>query len=90
MVLARLQASTAPKDMDPPGLRLHELNGESKGTWSVTVSGPWPHGNRFIVGFQIDMTNKPSGQRMQLDEVGLYIVENGKIVREEFFYSGGA
>ena len=53
---------------------------------SVTVNGPWPHDNRFIVGFQIEVTNKPSGQRMKFDEVGLYTIENGKIVREEFFY----
>lgn len=47
LVLARLQASTTPKDMDLPGLRLHELKGESKGTWSVTVSGNWRVTFRF-------------------------------------------
>lgn len=68
----------------------------AKGKWwrdnhelhAASVSGPWPHGNRFVVGFQYDVTNKPSGHRMKMDEVGLYTVENGKIVREEFFYSG--
>ncbi|MGH6630982.1 MAG: SnoaL-like domain-containing protein [Burkholderiales bacterium] len=71
---------------------------KAKGEWwftnhevhSASVTGPWPHGNRFIVGFQFDVTNKPSGQRMKMDEVGLYTVENGKIVREEFFYAVGA
>jgi hypothetical protein len=53
---------------------------------SANVTGPWPHGDRFIVGFQYDVTNKPSGKRMKLDEVGLYTVSKGKIVREEFFY----
>ena len=57
---------------------------------SASVTGPWPHGNRFVVGFQIDVTNKPSGRRMQMDEVGLYTVEQGKIIREEFFYPTGA
>jgi ketosteroid isomerase-like protein len=33
------------------------------------------------------VTNKPSGNRMQMDEAGLYTVSNGKIVREEFFYN---
>jgi proteic killer suppression protein len=47
LVLARLQASTTPKDMDLPGLRLHELKGEGKGTWSVTVSGNWRVTFRF-------------------------------------------
>ena len=69
----------------------------AKGEWwftnheihSASVTGPWPHGNRFIVGFQYDVTNKPSGRRMKMDEVGLYTIENGKIVREEFFYAVG-
>ena len=83
----------------PPGGKQETQGIEAirgKGKWwqenheihSSTVTGPWPHGNRFIVGFQIDVTNKPSGRRMKLDEVGLYTVENGKIVREEFFYPG--
>ncbi|MCC6610654.1 MAG: type II toxin-antitoxin system RelE/ParE family toxin [Burkholderiales bacterium] len=30
-----------------PGLRLHELKGDRKGTWSVTVSGNWRVSFRF-------------------------------------------
>lgn len=56
---------------------------------SFGVTGPWPHGDRFILGFQIDVTNKPSGQRMQMEEMALYTVQQGKIVREEFFYDMG-
>ena len=71
---------------------------QAKGEWWVAnheihssfVAGPWPHGNKFIVGFQMDVTNKPSGQRIKMEEMALYTIENGKIVREEFFYSGGA
>ena len=84
----------------PPGMQ-RETKGltavKAKGEWwtanheihSANVSGPWPHDNRFVVGFQYEVTNKPSGQRMKLDEVGLYTVKDGKIVREEFFYSMG-
>ncbi len=84
----------------PPGTQ-QEAKGlaaiKAKGEWwranheihSAAVTGPWPHGDRFIVGFQYEVTNKPSGQRMKMDEVGLFTVEGGKIVREEFFYSGG-
>jgi hypothetical protein len=57
-------------------------------THSASVTGPWPHGDRFIVGFQYDVTFKPANQRMKLDELALYTVQNGKIVREEFFYAG--
>ena len=54
---------------------------------SSKVEGPWPHGDRFIVRFTYDVTNKPSGRRMQMDETALFTVQNDKIVREEFFYS---
>lgn len=53
------------------------------------VEGPWPNGQRFIVRFFYDVTNKPSGRRLKLDEVGLFTLEGDKIVREEFFYSMG-
>ena len=56
---------------------------------SAKTEGPWPHGDKFIVRFTYDVTNKPSGKRMQLDEAALFTVENDKIVREEFFYSMG-
>ena len=70
----------------------------AKGEWwrsnheihSAHVAGPWPNGNKFIVGFQFDITNKPSGRRFTMEEMGLYTVENGKIVREEYFYGGEA
>ncbi len=54
---------------------------------SAAMEGPWPNGDRFIVRFTYDITNKPSGRRMQMDETALFTVENGKIVREEFFYA---
>jgi toxin HigB-1 len=41
IILGRLHASTGPLDMNLPGLKLHELTGNRKGTWSVTVSGNW-------------------------------------------------
>jgi ketosteroid isomerase-like protein len=55
----------------------------------ASCEGPYPHGDRFIVHFKYDVTNKPSDQRMKLDEAGLYTVAGGKIVKEEFFYSMG-
>ena len=54
---------------------------------SAKVEGPWPHGNRFVVRFSYDVTNKPSGRRFQMEEAALFTVDNDKIVREEFFYS---
>lgn len=34
--------------MDLPGLRLHELKGDRRGTWPATVSGNWRITFRFI------------------------------------------
>ncbi len=53
------------------------------------VFGPYPHDDRFAVRFVYDVTNKPSSKRFTMDEVGLFTVANGKITREEFFYSVG-
>jgi toxin HigB-1 len=41
IVLDYLDAALTVYDMGVPGLRLHELKGERKGTWSITVSGNW-------------------------------------------------
>lgn len=48
LVLAQLNAATAPRDMDLPGLNLHPLKGERKGTWAVSVSGNWRVTFRFV------------------------------------------
>jgi limonene-1,2-epoxide hydrolase len=36
------------------------------------------------VQYDIDVTDKNSKKRMQMSEVGVYTVKDGKIVREEF------
>lgn len=53
---------------------------------SAKVEGPWPNGDRFIVRFVYDVTDKPSGKRITLDETALFTVQGDKVVREEFFY----
>lgn len=54
---------------------------------SAEMRGPFPHGeDRFAVFFDMDCTNKVSKERSKLQEVGVYTVAGGKIVREEFFY----
>jgi hypothetical protein len=57
---------------------------------SASALGPFPHGDRFAVHFTYDITAKHIGnQRMTMDEVALYTVKDGKIAREEFFYTMG-
>jgi hypothetical protein len=48
------------------------------------VSGPFVAHDRFVVQYDVDVTDKASKKRMQMSEVGVYTVKNGKIVREEF------
>ena len=54
---------------------------------SAVVDGPFPHDDRFAVRFTYDITFKPENKRFPMDEVGLFTVKDGKIVKEEFFYS---
>ncbi len=41
LILGRLNASAGVRDMNLPGLDLHELRGARKGAWAVKVSGNW-------------------------------------------------
>ncbi len=41
LILGRLNVAKEPRDMGLPGLHLHPLKGERKGTWAVSVSGNW-------------------------------------------------
>jgi hypothetical protein len=51
------------------------------------ANGPFVGEDQFAVRFEWDCTQKSSGQRFQMAEMALYTVEDGKIVREEFFYN---
>ena len=55
---------------------------------STRAIGPFcgARADQFAVLFEMDVTNKPSGQRSQMSEVALYTVSSGKIVQEEFLY----
>jgi len=57
---------------------------------SASAVGPMTNHDKFAVLFDYDVTsNAPGpmqGQRMKMQEVGLYTVKDGKIVREEFYY----
>jgi proteic killer suppression protein len=48
LILGRLSVATAPGDMALPGLDLHPLKGERKGTWAVSVSGNWRLTFKFV------------------------------------------
>lgn len=46
---------------------------------------PQVAGNHFAVAMGMDVTMKGAG-RMQMDEIAVYEVKDGKIVKEQFFY----
>ena len=54
-VLARLNASTAPEDMDLPGFKLHQLKQDLAGFWAVTVRANWRIIFRFENGDALDV-----------------------------------
>ena len=54
---------------------------------AAEIRGPFPNGDRFALLLSYDVTPTHSGQRMTMEEVGLYTVENGKVIKEEFFFS---
>lgn len=48
-------------------------------------SQPQVAGNHFSVAMGMDVTMKQQG-RMKMDEIAVYEVKDGKIVKEQFFY----
>jgi proteic killer suppression protein len=54
-ILALLDRAPSPLGLALPGLRLHELKGELKGTWAVSVSGNWRVTFRFENGSACDV-----------------------------------
>ena len=65
-----------------------------KGEWwyanheihSATTEGPFVNGQQFALIFAMDITEKASGKRLQMREIGVYTVKDGKIVEERFLY----
>jgi len=52
---------------------------------NIKASNPVVADNWFSVKFEIDTTDKKSGKRSKLSEIGVYKVEEGKIVKEHYF-----
>ena len=55
LILAQLHQANTIDDLRIPTLRLHELKGERKGTWSVTVQANWRITFRFSAGAADDV-----------------------------------
>jgi len=53
---------------------------------SVSASEPIVAGNHFAITITVDATFKGMG-RMTMEEVAVYEVKDGKVVKEQFFYA---
>jgi len=61
--------------------------GENNEVHSANIEGPFVgNDDKFAVYYNYDVTSKPSGKRSNMEEMALYTVKDGKIVREQFFY----
>lgn len=63
----------------------HQFQAMVEAVHSSTVSDPVIAGNTFAVAASLDITFKGMG-RMPMDEVAVYEVKDGKVVKEQFFY----
>jgi len=55
LIMALLETAETLEDMDLPGLKLHELKGQRKGTWAVSVSGNWRVTFKMLEGDTTDV-----------------------------------
>jgi len=58
MQLAALDTAQSIDDMDIPGYRLHQLTGDRRGIWTITVNANWrltfefEEGNVYILNYE--------------------------------------
>jgi hypothetical protein len=82
--------ATASEGESPEKRGLDQVRGktdwwlENMQVHSFKANGPFVAHDQFVVQYDADVTDKNSNKRMQLSEVGVYTVKDGKIVREEF------
>ena len=54
----------------------------------ASAEGPYVGASGFAVKFKMDVECLTDGKRNVMEEVGVYTIRNGKIVREEFMFGG--
>jgi hypothetical protein len=84
-----LQGQTSPITEGLPAVLAMSQHWEADNeVHSCTVSQPIITGSHFAVTMQLDVTCKSMGNaRFTMEEIAVYEVQNGKIVRQQFFYS---
>ena len=54
--------------------------------YEAAVSGPFVSPERFALVIGFDWTRRETGERVRMQEVAVYTVENGQVTRGEFLY----
>lgn len=55
---------------------------------SASAEGLYVGATGFAVRFRMDVETLATGKRQMMEEIGVYTVKNGRIIREEFMYAG--
>lgn len=51
--------------------------------------GPWVGASGFAVRMAVDVEQRSTGQRSHREEIAVYTVQGGKILREDFMFPAG-
>jgi hypothetical protein len=69
----------AVREKNEGWMATHRIHGAS-------AEGPYVGASGFSVKFAMDVEDTTNNTRVMMEEVGVYTVQDGKIVREEFMY----
>jgi hypothetical protein len=53
----------------------------------AVIDGPWVGATGFAIKFTGHVRNKSTGERHAMEEIAVYTVRDGKVVREEFHFA---
>lgn len=74
------------KGMEAIKFKGQEWNKGIEAFHGMEIEGPIVAGNHFTASMKMDLTMKGQPRKTE-KEIGLFRVENGKIVSEQFFYA---
>lgn len=84
-----MPGADSPETVGLDGIRAKHAWWESEMEFiSGTIEGPHLHGDdRFALIYKSLIREKASGNEIPMEEVAIYTVTDGKISREEFYYT---
>ncbi|MDR3713676.1 MAG: nuclear transport factor 2 family protein [Puia sp.] len=82
---AHAQGFQSVKGLDKIREKTEQFNAMVEKIHGGFVTGPTVAGNHIAFGIGLDATFKGMG-RQKMDEIAVYEVKDGKVVKEQFFY----